>query len=79
MWAGIGAYRLDPAGLVEKVELARQSGANGVLLFSHESLDAGHLRLLREQAFPGRVAGRRDPGPGAGPRRGAAAAPDAAQ
>jgi uncharacterized lipoprotein YddW (UPF0748 family) len=77
VWAGIGAYRLDPAGLVEKVELARQSGASGVLLFSHESLDAGHLRLLREQAFPGQAAGRREPGPGG--RRGAAAAPEVAQ
>jgi uncharacterized lipoprotein YddW (UPF0748 family) len=60
VWAGIGAYRLDPAGLVEKVELARQSGAGGVLLFSHESLDPEHLRLLREQAFSSRAAGGRE-------------------
>ncbi len=60
VWAGIGAYRLDPAALIEKVELARHSGASGVLLFSHESLDPAHLKLLREQAFPSRVAGRRD-------------------
>ena len=55
VWAGIGAYRLDPAGLLEKVVLARHAGASGVLLFSHESLDPAHLKLLREQAFPGRV------------------------
>jgi len=26
VWAGIGAYRLDLAGIVEKVRLARQAG-----------------------------------------------------
>jgi len=51
VWAGIGAYRLDPEGLVQKVEVARQSGARGVLLFSHESLEPEHRRLLRELAF----------------------------
>jgi uncharacterized lipoprotein YddW (UPF0748 family) len=53
VWAGIGAYRLDPAGLVEKITLARQAGANGVVLFSNESLDATHLRRLREDSFAG--------------------------
>ena len=52
VWAGIGAYRLDVAGIVEKVVLARQSGARGVELFSHESLDPADLRRLREEAFP---------------------------
>ena len=52
VWAGIGAYRLDVAGIVEKVVLARQSGARGVVLFSHESLDPADLRRLREEAFP---------------------------
>ncbi len=56
VWAGIGAYRLDPAGLVEKIALARQTGANGVVLFSHESLDPAHLRRLRDESFLGRVA-----------------------
>jgi uncharacterized lipoprotein YddW (UPF0748 family) len=51
VWAGVGAWRLDPAGVVEKVALARQAGARGVVVFSHESLDAEHLRLLREKAF----------------------------
>jgi uncharacterized lipoprotein YddW (UPF0748 family) len=69
VWAGIGAYRLDPAGLVEKIALARQTGANGVVLFSNESLDAGHLRRLRDESFvsgaaqaearPGRASGAR--------------------
>jgi uncharacterized lipoprotein YddW (UPF0748 family) len=56
VWAGIGAYRLDLAGIVEKVALARQSGAAGVVLFSNESLAPGDLRRLREQAFGTRVA-----------------------
>ncbi len=56
LWAGIGAYRLDPAGLVEKIALARQTGAQGVVLFSHESLDAAHLRRLRDESFAGRQA-----------------------
>jgi uncharacterized lipoprotein YddW (UPF0748 family) len=63
VWAGIGAYRLDPEGIVEKVALARRSGASGVLLFSHESLDPAYLRLLREQAFPALVAARPEPRP----------------
>jgi uncharacterized lipoprotein YddW (UPF0748 family) len=55
VWAGIGAFRLDVAGVVEKIWLARQSGANGILLFSHESLGPGDLRRLREEAFTRRV------------------------
>ncbi len=59
VWAGIAAYRLDVAGIVEKVGLARRSGANGVVLFSHESLVPGDLRRLREEAFsPRQVAAR---------------------
>ncbi len=61
VWAGIGAYRLDPAGLVEKIALARRAGANGVVLFSNESLDPAHLRRLREEAFSGRAARAGDP------------------
>ena len=56
VWAGIGAYRLDVAGVVEKVAVARQSGAKGVVVFSHESLAPSDLRRLREEAFPPRVA-----------------------
>ena len=62
VWAGVGAYRLDPAGVVEKVALARQAGAAGVVLFSHESLEAGHLRALREQAFASHPQGGREAG-----------------
>lgn len=56
VWAGIGAYRLDVAGIVEKVALARRTGADGVVLFSHESLAPADLPRLREEAFPARVA-----------------------
>jgi uncharacterized lipoprotein YddW (UPF0748 family) len=52
VWAGIGAYRLDVAGIVEKVELARRVGAGGVVLFSHESLQPSDWPRLRREAFP---------------------------
>jgi uncharacterized lipoprotein YddW (UPF0748 family) len=51
VWAGIGAYRLDLDGIVEKVELARRAGAGGVVLFSHESLAPGDWPRLRREAF----------------------------
>ena len=68
VWAGIGAYRLDPAGLVEKIALARRVGANGVVLFSNESLDAGHLRRLRDESFVSRAARAEPPGHSSGAR-----------
>jgi uncharacterized lipoprotein YddW (UPF0748 family) len=66
VWAGIGAYRLDVAGIVEKVALARRSGARGVVLFSHESLVPEDLRRLRDEAFSLRQASAGEP-PGGGP------------
>jgi uncharacterized lipoprotein YddW (UPF0748 family) len=56
LWAGVGAYRLDMSGVVERVRAARRLGASGVVLFSHESFAAGDLRRLREEAFPAAVA-----------------------
>ncbi len=61
VWAGIGAYRLDVAGIVEKVALARQSGARGVVLFSNESLDPADLRRLRDEAFASQLASDAEP------------------
>ncbi len=60
VWAGIGAYRLDLPGIVEKVELARRAGAGGVVLFSHESLSSADWGRLRDAAFttPARSADR---------------------
>jgi hypothetical protein len=51
VWAGIGAYRLDLNGIVEKVELARRAGAGGVVLFSHESLAPSDWPRLRQEVF----------------------------
>jgi uncharacterized lipoprotein YddW (UPF0748 family) len=70
LWAGIGAYRLDLPGIVEKIQLARESGATGVVLFSHESLATADLQRLREAAFTPAAAGAgaRTAGGGAGSR-----------
>jgi uncharacterized lipoprotein YddW (UPF0748 family) len=38
VWAGIGAYRLSPAQTIENILTARRLGANGVILFSYDSL-----------------------------------------
>jgi uncharacterized lipoprotein YddW (UPF0748 family) len=51
VWAGIGAYRLDVEGIVEKVQLARRAGAGGVVLFSHESLSPADWERLGREAF----------------------------
>lgn len=51
VWAGIGAYRLDVDGIVEKVELARGAGARGIVLFSHESIGPADWKSLRVRAF----------------------------
>jgi uncharacterized lipoprotein YddW (UPF0748 family) len=53
VWAGIGAYRLSLEGTVEKIRLARQAGAAGIVVFSHESLARGDMDRLREQVFRG--------------------------
>ncbi len=71
LWAGIGAYRLDLPGIVEKIQVARESGAMGVVLFSHESLATADLKRLRDAAFPPAAAvaaGPRTAGGSAGSR-----------
>jgi uncharacterized lipoprotein YddW (UPF0748 family) len=64
LWAGIGTYRLGVAGSVEKIRAARESGAQGVLVFSHESLSPAEWKRLRLEAFasPVRAAGLSAPG-----------------
>jgi len=52
VWAGVGGYRLDVDGVIEKVRLARSAGAAGVVIFSHESLRPADLDRLRQGAFP---------------------------
>jgi uncharacterized lipoprotein YddW (UPF0748 family) len=51
VWAGVGAYRLTIDSIVKNIRAAREVGASGVVLFSHESLDAAALETLRQQAF----------------------------
>jgi uncharacterized lipoprotein YddW (UPF0748 family) len=68
LWAGIGAYRLTLAAIVDRIQVARASGATGVVLFSNESLAAPDWKRLRTEAFPLAVAT-------AAPRGAAAGAP----
>jgi uncharacterized lipoprotein YddW (UPF0748 family) len=57
VWAGVGAYRLPPAAVVDRILAAREAGASGVVLFSHESLDLEALARLRTDAFVPAAAG----------------------
>jgi uncharacterized lipoprotein YddW (UPF0748 family) len=58
VWAGVGAYRLTPPAVVERVLAAREAGAAGVVVFSHESLDLEGRARLRAEAFgPAAAAG----------------------
>jgi uncharacterized lipoprotein YddW (UPF0748 family) len=38
VWAGIGSYRLSPQETIENIDTARRLGANGIVLFSYDSL-----------------------------------------
>lgn len=38
LWAGIGAYRLPAAQTIENIATARRLGADGIVLFSYDSL-----------------------------------------
>jgi uncharacterized lipoprotein YddW (UPF0748 family) len=60
IWAGVGAYRLDVDGVIEKIRLARSAGASGVVIFSHESLRPTDLDRLRQGAFPTAAASGRE-------------------
>jgi uncharacterized lipoprotein YddW (UPF0748 family) len=40
VWAGIGAYRLTPQETIDSIQAARRLGAEGVVLFSYDSLIA---------------------------------------
>jgi uncharacterized lipoprotein YddW (UPF0748 family) len=59
IWAGIGAYRLSRAQIVENVQMARRLGVGGVILFSYDSLiepprGLGELAEVGHEAFPNR-------------------------
>jgi uncharacterized lipoprotein YddW (UPF0748 family) len=47
LYAGVPAYRLSLAEVAERIAVARQVGANGYVLFSHESFAPGDLSRLR--------------------------------
>lgn len=59
VWAGIGAYRLTAQGTVEKIDAARSSGADGVILFSYDfttkqgelNPSGDYLERVRKSAF----------------------------
>jgi uncharacterized lipoprotein YddW (UPF0748 family) len=51
VWAGVPAYRLTLEELAQRVLAARGSGAQGVVVFSHESLLRSDLARLRREAF----------------------------
>jgi uncharacterized lipoprotein YddW (UPF0748 family) len=38
LWAGIGSYRLSPKETIDNILTARRLGANGIVLFSYDSL-----------------------------------------
>jgi uncharacterized lipoprotein YddW (UPF0748 family) len=38
VWAGIGAYRLSPEQTIDNIHTARRLGAQGIVLFSYDSL-----------------------------------------
>jgi uncharacterized lipoprotein YddW (UPF0748 family) len=59
VWAGVGAYRLSPGEVVDRVRAAREAGAAGVVVFSHESLDDEGWALIRAEAFDPAAAAQR--------------------
>jgi uncharacterized lipoprotein YddW (UPF0748 family) len=56
VWAGIGAYRLSSSRTVENIRTARRLGAEGIVLFSYDSLaqsphGSDYLPALGRAAF----------------------------
>jgi len=60
VWAGIGAYRLSPAQTIANINTARRLGADGIILFSYDSLinprqtAPDYLPTVGRAAFPDR-------------------------
>jgi uncharacterized lipoprotein YddW (UPF0748 family) len=50
VWAGIGAYRLSPQETIANIRTARRLGAEGIVLFSYDSL------INRRESAPGYLA-----------------------
>ena len=58
VWAGIGAYRLSPRETIDNIATARRLGADGVILFSYDSLisppnGTEYLAAVGRAAFSG--------------------------
>ena len=59
VWAGIGAYRIPAESTVEKINVARNLGANGIILFSYDftttigplNPQGDYLERVRRDAF----------------------------
>ncbi len=51
VWAGIGAYQLPAHETVENIQAARRLGAEGVVLFSYDNLDASYVSKVARGAF----------------------------
>ncbi|MEP6820445.1 MAG: family 10 glycosylhydrolase, partial [bacterium] len=59
VWAGIGAYRIPVESTVEKINVARGLGAEGIILFSYDftirpgdlNPDGAYLERVRQAAF----------------------------
>jgi uncharacterized lipoprotein YddW (UPF0748 family) len=57
VWAGIGSYRLSPKETIDNIQTARQLGANGIVLFSYDSLinsrqsSSDYLSVVGRTAF----------------------------
>ncbi len=59
VWAGVGAYRMPVESTVEKINVARALGVDGIVLFSYDftarpsefNPDGDYLQLVRRGAF----------------------------
>ena len=62
VWAGIGAYRLTPPQTLANIETARKLGADGIVLFSYDSMTdprtsvPDYLTIVGRGAFGPRMA-----------------------
>jgi len=56
VWAGIGAYRLSPQETIANIQAARRLGADGVALFSYDSLVGPRQPVPDYLAVVGRAA-----------------------
>ena len=52
VWIGVGSYQLPVETTIEQIRVAREAGAAGVVLFSHESFGPRELARLRREVFP---------------------------